>query len=163
MITEARTPGVAPKATGIKLSKAEMDERDQRILKAFIGGASEREIGRSVGLTGQRIHAIIRRELKRGTRHRQMLAEQALDVYISRLDVMLKATWPKAATGDIRAIDLARRLCEQEARALGVGAGAGAAVSVPASTDLEFDPDDPDEMNELERYRRKYTPRGGDH
>jgi hypothetical protein len=161
MTTEQKTPGVAPKATGTKLSREEMARRDERCLKLFIAGHSEREIGRLIGLTGQRVHQILRREIARGARHRELLRDEAVTTYISRCDVLLRAVWPKAMAGDLKAVETARHVIEQQAK---VVMGPAALPTIPATNELdEFDPNDEDDVNELERYRRQRSRRRSDY
>jgi hypothetical protein len=107
-----------PKPGGKKPAETK-EEREQRnviIFQRFLAGHSEREIGRSVGLTGQRVHQIIQAELKNAARHRDLLTNEALAVYTTRLETLLKAVWPKVLAQDLKAVEVARRLMEQQAR-----------------------------------------------
>jgi hypothetical protein len=160
---EPMPPGPAPKG-GVKLTREEMTIRDTAILTAFIGGASEYAIARQVGLTRARVNAILKREIGRGTQHRELLRDEARAVQIGRLETLIRAVWPAAIRGDLRAIETARKVCEAEARVCGVGAGAAGAPRVPADDDIdiEFDGDDPLDQDELARYRRARRRRRGE-
>jgi len=57
----------------------------------FIAGLSQREIGRRVNLTGQRIDQIVKQELKAEARHQSLCTDQALNIYTARLETLLKA------------------------------------------------------------------------
>ena len=146
-------PGPAAKGQP-KLTREQMRERDEKILRLFIGGASEREISRSSGTSPSRVHQILRREITRGNKHRELLRDQALDVYISRLDVLLRSCWTKAMAGDLKAIETARHVVEQQAKVV-MGA-----PDIPA---IEFDPDFDGDADELARYRRSLARRRGDY
>jgi hypothetical protein len=109
-------PGPPPKKTGVKLTREQMDARDEKILRLFISGCSEGEISRWVDLTAQRVHQIIRAGLKRSARHHRLLDDEALAVYIARLETLVRAVWPKVMAGDLRAVEVARRVLAQQAR-----------------------------------------------
>ena len=55
--------GQRQKSPPPQLSRDEISRRNARIMALFIAGHSEREIGRAVNLTGQRVHQIIKVEL----------------------------------------------------------------------------------------------------
>src|ERR1700757_882505 len=97
-------------------TKEERDQRNYLIFARFLAGHSERDIGRSVGLTGARVHQIIKAELKEAARHQQLLTQEALSVYTARLETLLKAVWPKVLQQDLKAVEVARRLMEQQSR-----------------------------------------------
>ncbi len=90
------------------------------IYARFLAGHSEAEIARAVGVTPQRIHQIIKQELKNAAQHHQLLTEEALNVYVARLETLLKATWPQVIQGDLKAIETGRRLLEQQERLYGL-------------------------------------------
>jgi hypothetical protein len=150
---ELMPPGPAPKA-GPKLTRAEMVERDTKILQLMIGGASEYAIARQVGLTRARVNAILKREIARGETHRELLRDEARAIQVGRLETLIRAVWPAAVGGDLRAIETARKVAEQEARLLGVMPGAAAAPPV-SDEELEFDLSNPDDVDELAAYRRR--------
>lgn len=98
------------------MSAAQRAERNRNIMALFIAGLSERDIGRRNNLTGARVHQIIKDELKKEASHQQLLTDQALSIYTARLDFLLTACWTKVRQGDLKAIETARRLLEQQAR-----------------------------------------------
>jgi hypothetical protein len=98
------------------MTAAQRAERNRNIMALFIAGLSERDIGRRNNLTGPRVHQIIKAELKSEAQHQQLLTDQALAIYTTRLDFLLTACWPKVRQGDLKAIETARRLLEQQAR-----------------------------------------------
>jgi hypothetical protein len=161
---DGKTPGVAPKATGLKLSKSAMARRDETCLRLFLAGHSEREIGRhpSVGLTGQRVHQILKREIARGNKHRELLRDESRSVYLARLDVLLRSCWPKALSGDLKAIEVARHVIEQQARVSGALNRAPAVPTISAGDLDEFDLSDPYDRDELSRYRASHRHRQGE-
>ncbi len=154
-IKQGMPPGPAPKASGVKLTRAEMDRRDARVLSMAIAGCSQREIARAVGLTQVRVEQILNRELGRAAARHEWLADHALSIHIARLESLLKACWVKALAGDLKAVDTARKVLESMARVYGIGQGA----AVPPA-DLEFDMDDPHDVDELSRYRRQHHRNG---
>lgn len=148
-------PGPAPKSTGVKLTRAEMTARDDKIMRLFISGCSEYEISRAVGVTRQRCHQIIRAGIERSARHHRLLDDQALTVYVSRLEVLLKAVWPKAIAGDLRAIEQARRVLAAQARLFRLEERIDA---VRPMVEL-VDEDDVVVGDELSVFRRRHPPR----
>ena len=81
--------GQRQKTPSKALSKEERERRNHKIYALFLAGHSEREIGRAVNLTGQRVHQILRNELKNDARHRQLVTDEALALYSQRLDFFL--------------------------------------------------------------------------
>jgi hypothetical protein len=129
------------------MTKEERELRNYRIYALFLAGNSEREIGRFVGITGQRVHQILEQELKNASRHQELLIAEARKVYRARLETLLKATWPGVAKGDMKAISEARRLVEQQARFDGIADGsAPAALPTVGLQEAE-------DVDELTRYR----------
>lgn len=143
-----RKPG--PKPAVPKKPAETKEEREQRnylIFARFIAGHSEREIGRSVGLTGTRVHQILQTELKNAARHQKLLTDEALAVYTARLETLLKAVWPKVLQQDLKAVAAASRLMEQQAKLYALGADS-AVPPMPMLGD-----DNPADLDELTRFR----------
>jgi hypothetical protein len=55
-----------------------------------------------------------------GPRH---FAQHGADVYIERLEMMLRAAWPQAVQGDLKAVMVCLRVLRQEAKFYGLGDG----------------------------------------
>lgn len=140
-----------------RLSPEERAKRDARIFSLFVAGTSEREIGRIVGLSGQRVHQIIQKELKEGSRHRQLLTDSALAVYTTRLEVLIRAVWPKVVQGDLKAVEVARRLMESQSRLYNLEEERVGAIPPISEQDLLGDA--PPEVDELSAFRARH--RGG--
>lgn len=142
------------------MTKEEREKRNYLIFARFLAGHSEREIGRAVGLTGTRIHQILKAELKEASRHRQLLTDEALAVYQDRLEMLVKATWPGVVRGELKAIEEARRLMEQQARLYNFEEQRQPLL--PSSAERELIPDDdaidPDKLDELSRFRMQHRP-----
>lgn len=152
--------GQRQKSPPPQLSRDEISRRNARIMALFIAGHSEREIGRAVNLTGQRVHQIIKVELKNEARHQKLVTDQALSLYMSRLDMLLKAVWPKVAQQDLKAIETARRLLEQQARLYDIEEERVGALP-PANELLDGDEGGVDPRDDLAKYRSRHA-RGGD-
>lgn len=135
-------------------SKEEREQRNYLIFARFLAGHSEREIGRAVGLTGQRVHQIIKAELKNANRHQQLLTQEALQVYTARLETLLKAVWPKVLQQDLKAVEVARRLMEQQSRLYDFTEERAA---LPPIAEQELvDDDTPTVVNELAQFRLRH-------
>jgi len=139
------------------LPAAERERRNALILQMFLGGWSEREIGRhpSVNLTGGRVHTIIKDKLEETAKQQNLMSERALNIYVARLETLIKAAWSKAVTGDLKAIEVGRRLLEQQARLYDLEEE-GRIPVIPPVSDQELDEDDESPpATELEAYRRR--------
>jgi hypothetical protein len=134
--------------------KEKREKRNTLIMQFFFAGWSEREIARhhSIGLTPGRVHQIISEEMKNLAGRHDLLSDQALPMYIERLETLLKATWPKAVSGDLKAIEVARRLLEQGARLWNLEEE-GKLPAIPPMTDQELDDDDT--LDQLSKYRAR--------
>lgn len=137
-----------------KGTKEQRDRRNALIMQFFFAGWSEREIARhySVGLTPGRVHQIIDEEMKKLASRHDLLSDQALPMYIERLETLLKATWPKAVGGDLKAVEVARRLLEQQARLWNLEEE-GKLPAIPPVSDQELEDDD--QMDQLAKYRAR--------
>lgn len=142
------------------MTKEEREKRNYLIFARFLAGHSEREIGRAVGLTGTRVHQILKAELKEAARHRQLLTDEALAVYQDRLEMLVKSTWPGVLRGELKAIEEARRLMEQQARLYNFEEQRQPLLSSSAERELIPDDDaiDPDKLDELSRFRMQHRP-----
>lgn len=138
------------------LSKEERERRNHKIYALFLAGHSEREIGKAVNLTGQRVHQILRNELKNDARHRQLVTDEALALYSQRLDFLLRATWPKVVQQDLKAIETARRVLEQIGRLYDIEEERVGAL--PPANQLLDDSNDP--RDELAKYRQRHARQG---
>jgi hypothetical protein len=102
------------------LPKEARDVRDTFILRAFLGGASEREIAihRTVQLSPSQVHRIIIQQLELAGERYGLISERALVVYNERLEVLIRAIWTRATARDAdpKAIEIARRLLDQQSK-----------------------------------------------
>lgn len=145
--------GQRQKTPSTALPKEERERRNHKIYALFLAGHSEREIGKAVNLTGQRVHQIIRNELKNDARHRQLVTDEALALYSQRLDFLLRATWPKVVQQDLKAIETARRVLEQIGRLYDIEEERIGAL--PPANQLLDDANDP--RDELAKYRTRHA------
>jgi hypothetical protein len=135
-------------------TKEQRERRDALIMQFFFAGWSEREIARhhSVGLTPGRVHQIIDEQMKGLAGRHDLLSDQALPMYIERLETLLKATWPKAVSGDLKAVEVARRLLEQQARLWNLEEE-GKLPAIPPVSDQELEDDE--QLDQLAKYRAR--------
>ncbi|WP_235886892.1 hypothetical protein [Mycobacteroides chelonae] len=123
------------------MSADERQKRDTLIMRLFVGGHSYREIARhpQIGLAHQTVAQIIHTELQRGGR--TLFHQQASTIYLERMEMLLRAVWPQAIRGDVKAVETARRILAQEARFFNIINGT--------------EPDWEDDEDELEDYRNR--------
>jgi hypothetical protein len=130
----------------------------------FIAGNNEVEIARAVDLTAQRVHQIIKAELKNAARHRELLTDQALAIYVTRLETLIKAVWPVVVQREneaarLKGIEVARRLLEQQARLYDLEEDRMPALPPMSEQDLGMDDESVDPRDELTRYRQRHRRR----
>lgn len=136
------------------LPKEQRDQRDQRILQLFLSGASEREIAKAplIELHPSQVHRIIVKQLEIAGERFGLISEKALIVYSERLELLIRAIWPKA-TGDKdpKAIEVARRLLDQQAKLYQISEDrTGMPIAPMGDNDLS------DEVVELREYRERH-------
>lgn len=107
------------------MKAAERAERDQKILRLWIAGASYPRIAQSVHISARQAERIVRAALAEGASRRALLSEEALAVHQERLAVhlerheqLLNAHLEPALAGDHRSAEICRRLLDQNARLL---------------------------------------------
>jgi hypothetical protein len=101
------------------LGREERETRDGLILNLFLSGWTEREIGKHprIALHNATVHRIIVKQLGMAAERFGLISEKALIVYSERLEMLLKAIWNRAVGDkDPKAIEVARRLLEQQSR-----------------------------------------------
>jgi hypothetical protein len=105
-----------------KLSVARLTcaERATQALELRKAGLTFREIGERMGVTEDRAHQIVTRELARLNARRAEDAGAVTRLEVERLDVLLAAVWEKAAGGDPAAIDRVLAIMARRARLLGI-------------------------------------------
>lgn len=133
------------------LSPEEKERRDGLILNLFLSGWTEREIAghQRIDLSNAQVHRIIVQQLETAAERYGLISEKALIVYSERLEMLIKAIWPKAAGDkDPKAIEVARRLLEQQSKLYQISDDSKGMPMAPMG-DNEF----ADEVVELQRYR----------
>jgi hypothetical protein len=145
-----------------RITREQRAKRDATIMRLFIAGVSENEIAahHSVGLHQSVVHRIIKKEIQDAAEHRELLSDQALAIYVDRLEALLRAAWPKALSGDAKGIEVARRLMEMYGRLYGLEDEARGNLLAPMGVESELEgvvePGD-----ELAAYRQRHRPAQG--
>lgn len=157
-----RTTAAAPRKTPAKrkppakprrsLSAAQRDARDTLILDLFLAGNTQRAIGahQQVGLSVQRVNEIIKAEMERATRDHILRNENAMTIYLARMEMLVREAMSHVTGGELRAIEVARRLMADQAKIYDL-ADEISAGPVPPMSDAELDGEEP--ADELARYR----------
>lgn len=117
--------------------------RDALILRLFLAGHSYRQIGRhpKVNLSPKGVGNVVNRQLSEGT---NQLSRYGTNLYVERLEMMLRVAWPQALAGDLRAVALCLRVLKQEAKLYGLDDGV---LDEPEIDDLG--------LNLLEQFRSR--------
>jgi len=92
------------------------------------GGASYREIARRLGIGKSRAHELVRAGVDSARGQVAESSDELLALELSRLDGLLYALWPRAARGELAAVDRVIRIGERRARLLGLDAPARTAL-----------------------------------
>jgi hypothetical protein len=139
-----------------KLTKEQRELRDNLILRLFLSGWTEREIAKHqrIALTHGRVHQIIEAQLEIAGERFGLISKKALVVYSERLEMLIRAIWP-SATGpdkDTKAIEVARRLLEQQSRLYNIGDESLGMGGIPPMGDNEL----ADDVTDLQRWRERH-------
>jgi hypothetical protein len=137
----------------MRLSTAERQARDTLVLRMYLAGVTYRDIGRKVGLSLAGVHKVIKRQLRQSADRRDELeSDSAIESYLSRMEALLSASWPKALRGDTRATDQCRRVLDSMAKVQGLVPSVAERL-LPDRLDAEDTDDDEDGLDELDLYR----------
>jgi hypothetical protein len=79
-----------------------------------------REIGRRMGFTEQRAHALVTEELARLNADRAEQADAVTRLEVERLDALFAAVYPKALKGNMGAVDRCLMIMARRAKMLGI-------------------------------------------
>ncbi|VBA47922.1 hypothetical protein [Mycobacterium attenuatum] len=137
----------------MRLDAAARQARDELALRLFLGGLPYREIGKHVDLSVGGVHKVVSRMLQRHAPRRELLLDEAVAIYLERLESLWAATYPRAVKGDVRAVEACRRLLDQLGRAQGLYGSAASAPLVRDDVPLPEDDGEPDD--ELEAWRKR--------
>lgn len=144
------------------MTPEQRDLRNAQILQMFIAGKSEMEIAKAVDTDRSLVNRLLKDALKETAQHRELLSNQALSVYVTRLETLIEAAWEKVEQGDLKAIEVARRLLEQQAKLYGLAGTAApnrATTPFPPLSDQQLeDPEEPED--ELAAYRQRHKAGG---
>jgi hypothetical protein len=156
---EARTVDGGLDRRKVRLTLEQRAERNALIMQYYLAARPERWIAAHprVQLSQQRVHQIIAEQLKSAASRQGLLSEHAMTVYVERLEFLYGRVAPKAAEGDLKAIEVGRRLLEQYARLYDLNEERSPALMPPMSDD-ELDMMDEDSpayqsLDDLTKYR----------
>ena len=139
-----RKPGMTPAAR---------QQRDRIILDLFLAGYHQQAIADNpqVKLTKDRVGRIIRAELERATKDHILRNENAMIIYMARMEHLVQKAMGHVDDGDLKAIEVTRRLMADQAKIYELADGTVTAGPVPPMGDTELD--DGESLDELGRYR----------
>jgi hypothetical protein len=150
----------------VRLSAEERAERNAFILQAFLAGRPERWIARHarVQLSPSWVHDIIKSELQGAAKRQELLTAEAKTIYVERLEMLIGRVMPKVLEGDLKAIEVGRRLLEQQARFYDFTEERG--IIVPPMGDAELDnleegSPEWDQLDDLTKYRLRQQREAG--
>jgi hypothetical protein len=141
------------------LNAVQREARNQVILNLFLAGYPPRAIAEQpqVKLSLDRVRRIIRDELDRATKDHILRNENAMIIYLARLEQLVRASFDHVNDGDLKAIEVTRRLLREQADIYGLADISGRAPApVPPMSDQELEPAD-----ELARYRAQRDQKSG--
>jgi hypothetical protein len=151
----------------VRLTQEQRAERNQLILQFFLAGRSEVWIGKhpKVLLTSPTVHNIIADQLKLAAKRQGLLSDQAMTVYVERLELLwgrvsprIMDPDPEQAATQLKAIEVGRRLMEQFARLYDLNEERTPVIMPPmADEELDVDEDSPafQQLDDLTKYRLK--------
>lgn len=151
----------------VRLTNEQRVERNGFIFQAFLAGRPERWIAAhpKVQLTPSWVHDIIKSELQGAAKRQEMLTDQAKTIYVERLEMLISRVMPKVMEGDLKAIEVGRRLLDQQARYYDISEEHGIFVTPPMSdaelSDLDEDSPEWERLDDLTKYRLKQRRESG--
>ena len=140
------------------LTAAARAQRDQLIIDLFLAGHTQQQIADDdrVKLGQPRVNQIINAELERATRDHILRNENAMTIYMARMERLVRAAFDHVDEGELKAIEVARRLMGDQAKIyeliddLSLTRGGGG-DQVPPIGDTELDEEPL--TDELSKYR----------
>ena len=128
-------------------------DRDDAIVRLYLAGYSQAEIGKKVGLSTPRVCRIIQDQLDSISKDQLFASENRMTIFLARQEQLLRAAFEHVHAGELRAIEVARRLLAQQADIDGIGDDLIAGLIEPPMSDQELTPSDPDD--ELAKFRQQ--------
>jgi hypothetical protein len=104
--------------------------RRTKVVQLRLAGRTLADIGRELGCSPQRVHAILTREMQSAQGLRKETAEELLQLELQRLDVLQAAVWDKALAGDLKAVETALRVIDRRVRLRGLDAPTRSQITV---------------------------------
>lgn len=95
-------------------------DRRAKILELRKAGWTLAEIGKEMHIHPTRVHALLKDILKKLNDKMVDELQETITIEESRIDELLKAVWPKAKDGDVKATEMVLRLMERRARLRGL-------------------------------------------
>jgi hypothetical protein len=102
--------------------RIERAENASRALELRLRGLNFEQIGREMGFSRQRAHALVTEEVARVNGERNASATILRNLEAERLDRLQAAVWPRAVEGDLKALDRVLSIMSRRARLLGIDA-----------------------------------------
>ncbi|MCV7174923.1 helix-turn-helix domain-containing protein [Mycolicibacterium sphagni] len=146
---------MASKQRGERLTPEQRTLRDQEILRLFIAGHSEANIARAVDTDRSLVNRRLKVLLAEANERSELLKTQAQNVYAARTEYLLTKAMEQAEKGDLKAIEVARRLLDGKAKVDGLLTGPSRTTAViPPLSDAELTPEVV--VDELAEHRKRY-------
>ena len=104
--------------------------RDAYVLRLFLAGHSYSQIGKhpKVNLSPKGVGNVVNRQLAEATP--RQLSQHGAAIHIERLELMLRAAWPQAIQGNLKAVMVCLRVLKLEAKFHGLDDGDDQAVEL---------------------------------
>jgi hypothetical protein len=142
-------------ATRTRLTPKERAKRDTLILDLFVAGNTQQAIGAhpQIHLTEARVNQIIAAELDRCAQDHILRNTNAMTIYMARMEHLVRKAMGHVDDGDLKAIEVTRRLMADQAKIYDLVEDRISAGPVPPMSDNELDDVDGDPLDELSAYR----------
>lgn len=87
-----------------------------KALDLRVAGKTYHQIGAALGIDTSTAHRIVKEALEEMSSQHEELTEQVRSMELSRLDAMIDGLWPRASTGDEKAVSAVLGIMERRAR-----------------------------------------------
>jgi hypothetical protein len=134
---------MSPRKAQRHLTPKQREERNAFILDLFVAGYQQKVIAAhpDVDLTETRVSQIIKDELKRASQDHVVRNANALTIYMSRMEFLISTAIGHVEEGDLKAIEVTRRLMADQAKIYELVDGRVGPGPVPPMGDTELDDD----------------------
>lgn len=136
-------------------TKRKPPSRDDTIIRLYLAGYTQEAIGRKVGLSRVSVNKILKQQLATISKDQLFASENRMVIFLARQEQLLRAAFEHVENGELRAIEVARRLLAQQADIEGLTDDLAGFTMPPPMSDNELTVPAPPTDDELAKFRQR--------